>query len=136
MTASLEKVLQRLAQERTGLVSFPGSQGYAAATAIWAKPTQRSPRAAVHCRTAADVQAAIRAARESDVALSVRGGGHDWAGRALCDGILIDMRAMNGVRIDAERRTAYVMGGALVGDVLRSTDPFGYAAVTGSSGVV
>jgi FAD/FMN-containing dehydrogenase len=66
----------------------------------------------------------------------VRGGGHDWAGRALCDGIVIDMRAMNGVRIDAEHRTAYVMGGALAGDVLKSTDPLGFAAVTGSSGVV
>src|ERR1700737_4293572 len=78
-------------------LSRPGDRRYAAATAIWAKPVGRMPRAVAHCRTAEDVQLAIRAARECDLPLSVRGGGHDWAGRALCDGLVIDLSGMNGV---------------------------------------
>ena len=55
------------------------------------------PRAVVHCRTPQDVQSWIRAARDCDLPLSVRGGGHDWAGRALCDGLVIDLSGMNEV---------------------------------------
>ena len=117
-------------------ISIPGSDRYAAATAIWAKPVGPMPRAIVHCRTAADVQSAIRAARDADLALSVRGGGHDWAGRALCDGLVIDLSAMNGTVIAADNRSARIAGGASASDVLGVTDPHGLAAVTGSCGAV
>ena len=87
---SIESSLRSLKQQLPGLVSMQGDDQYAAATNIWAKPVGTTPRAIVHCRTAEDVQAAILAARERDLPLSVRGGGHDWAGRSLCDGIVID----------------------------------------------
>jgi len=90
------------------------------------------PRAVLHCRTPKDVQSAIRAARDCYLPLSVRGGGHDWAGRALCDGIVIDLCGLNGVVIDPGQRTAQISGGARVSDIVAVTDPLGLAAVTGT----
>jgi FAD/FMN-containing dehydrogenase len=115
---------------------MPGDAGYNSATAIWPKPVGRVPRAVVHCLTPEDVQSAIRAARDCDVPLSVRGGGHDWAGRALCDGIVIDLSRMNGVAISADKQSALVSGGARAADLLATIDPLGLAAVTGSSRAV
>ena len=89
----------------------------AEATAIWAKPVGRMPRAVVRCRTAEDVALAIRAARDCDLPLSVRGGGHDWAGRALCDGIVIDLSGMRSVTVGSDG-AARISGGALATDVL------------------
>jgi FAD binding domain len=94
------------------------------------------PRAIVHCRNAEDIQAAIRAARERDLPLSVRGGGHDWAGRALCAGITLDLGEMRDVVLGSDHRTATISGGACASDVTAITDPFGVAAVAGSAGVV
>src|SRR6516225_9313333 len=94
------------------------------------------PRAVVHCRTVQDVQSAIRAVSDCDLPLSVRGGGHDWAGRALCDGIVIDLSGMNSVVIEPATRTAQISGGARAGDVVDAADPLGLAPVTGSVGTV
>src|SRR3974390_1134750 len=74
MSGLIERILRRLGRQLQGRISTPGDAGYAAATAIWAKPAGVMPRAVVHCRTPPDVQWAIRAARDCDVALSVRGG--------------------------------------------------------------
>jgi FAD binding domain/Berberine and berberine like len=117
-------------------VSMPGEAGYDKATAIWPKPIGRVPRAVVHCLTAEDVQSAIRAAHDCDLPLSVRGGGHDWAARALCDGIVIDLSRMNGVAISVDKQAALIYGGARVANLLAVTDPLGLAAVTGSTGAV
>ena len=78
------------------------------------------------------MQSAIRAARDCDLPLSVRGGGHDWAGRALCGGIVIDLTAMNDVTLSPDYRAARISGGARASDVLAVTDPRGLAVVTGS----
>lgn len=136
MTGLIERTFRRLGEQLRGRLSMPGDDRYAAATAIWAKPVGRMPRAVVHCRTTEDVQSAIRAARDCHLPLSVRGGGHDWAGRALCDGIVIDLSGMNGVAVGSDYRTARISGGARASDVLAVTDPLGLAAVTGSCGAV
>lgn len=136
MSDLIERTLNRLAGQLRGRVSRPGDEKYAAATAIWAKPVGRMPRAIAHCRTSEDVQFAIRAARECDLPLSVRGGGHDWAGRALCTGLVIDLSGMNGVAISANSRFARMSGGARASDVLAVTDPLGLAVATGSCGAV
>jgi FAD/FMN-containing dehydrogenase len=112
-------------------VSTPGDDGYAVATAIWSKPVGRMPRAVVHCQTVEDVRSAIRAARDCDLSLSVRGGGHDWAGRALCDGVVMDLTGMRSVAV-ASDEAATVAGGARTVDVLAATDPLGLAPVTGT----
>jgi FAD/FMN-containing dehydrogenase len=119
VTVLIEKTLHRLGEQLCGRLSLPGDDRYTAATAIWAKPVGRMPRAVAHCRTPEDVQSAIRAARNCDLPLSVRGGGHDWAGRALCAGLVIDLSGMNGVAIDgAVGMAGFTLGGgygALIG---------------------
>jgi len=136
MTDLIDRTLNRLAQQLCGRLSIPGDERFAAATAIWAKPAGQKPLAVAHCRTPQDVQSAIRSAREAGVSLSVRGGGHDWACRALCDGIVIDLSGMNGVIVDSDKLTAKISGGSRAADVLAATDPLGLGAVTGScSGV-
>jgi hypothetical protein len=136
MPDPIDTKLQKLGNELSGRLSVPGDGRHAVATAIWAKPFGAMPRAVVHCRTVQDVQSAIRAARDCDLPLSVRGGGHDWAGRALCDGIVIDLSGMNSVVIDLATHTARISGGTRAGDVVGAADPLGLAPVTGSVGTV
>jgi FAD binding domain-containing protein len=125
----IEITLSRLAQQLCGRLSIPGDERFAAATAIWAKRAGQMQRAVPHCRTPQDVQSAIRSAREADLSLSVRGGGHNWAGRALCNGIVIDLSGMNGVIIGPGNLTAKISGGSGAADVLAATDPIGLAAL-------
>jgi FAD/FMN-containing dehydrogenase len=136
MTNLIERVLQRLSQQLPGQISMPGDAGYDAATNIWAKSFGPPPRAIVHCRTAEDVQATIRAAQDCDIPVSVRGGGHDWAGRSLCSGIVIDLSGMRNVTVGSDHRTAMISGGARAADVIAVTDPLHLAAVTGSCSTV
>jgi FAD/FMN-containing dehydrogenase len=131
-----ESALHQLRGRLPDRVSMPGDNGYAAATAIWAKPVGRRPRAVIHCQTTQDVQFAIRVARDCDLPVSVRCGGHDWAGRALCEGIVVDLRAMNKVVVNADSRVANIAGGARAADVVAAAEPFGLAPVTGSVGAV
>src|SRR5262245_20913284 len=136
MANLIERTLQQLAERLSGGLSFPGEPRYAAAMAIWAKPLNRKPRAIAHCRTPEDVQLAVRAAGNCALPLSVRGGGHAWAGRALCDGIVTDLSGMNAVAVGSDRRTVQFSGGARAVDVVAVTDPLGLALVTGSAGTV
>ena len=136
MPDHIERALRRLEAQLPGRVSLRGEDGYAAATAIWAKPVGRMPRAVVHCLATEDVQLAIRAARDCGLPLSVRGGGHHWAARALCAGIVIDLSGMNGVSVAADQRSAIISGGARAADVAAVTDPLHVAAVTGTCSAV
>src|SRR5262245_15800465 len=130
------RVLNQLSWQLQGRLSVPGDERYAAKTAIWAKPVGRMPRAVVHCQVPEDVQLAIRAARDNEIPVSVRGGGHDWAGRALCEGIVIDLSALNTVAVCPDKSAARISGGARATDVTALTDPLGMAPVTGSVGAV
>src|SRR5262245_17376435 len=125
-----------IALQLRGLVSMPGDDSYRDATTTWARQDGVRPRFVVHCTTATDVQAAIRAARERNLPLSVRGGGHDWAGRALCDGVVIDLSSMRRVMLDSDRRAVTIGGGARVSDVIAVTDSRGLAVVAGATGSV
>jgi FAD/FMN-containing dehydrogenase len=136
MTDLIESNLRALGGQLGGRLSRPGDERYATATAIWAKPVGPMPRAVVHCRILQDVQLAIATARSADLSLSVRGGGHDWAGRSLCDGIVLDLSGMRDVTVNPDRRSARILGGARASDVLAVTDPLGLAAVTGSCSAV
>jgi FAD/FMN-containing dehydrogenase len=85
------------------------------------------------CETVEDVQASVRIARSHGIPLSVRGGGHDWVGRALCaDGLVIDLSGMRQVSVDPHSRVATVAGGAKVGDVVAAADAHGLIAVLGN----
>jgi FAD/FMN-containing dehydrogenase len=136
MTDTIEVALHRLCVQLPGRVSKPGDERYIAATSIWAKSIGALPRVVVHCRTREDVQTAIRAARDCGLPLSVRGGGHDWAGRALCEGLVLDLSDMNGVTVDRENFSARIAGGARMSDVVGVTDPLDLTPVAGSVGAV
>jgi FAD binding domain-containing protein/berberine-like enzyme len=95
------------------------------------------PAVVVRCVTTADVQAGVRIAREHGVPVSVRGGGHDFWGRALRPGgLVLDLTGMRQVRVDADRRVATVGGGALSSDVVGAAERVGLTAVTGTAGSV
>src|SRR6185369_105918 len=136
MSDSIENAFLRMGDRVAARVSLPGDERYVAATSLWAKQIDVAPRAVVHCESAADVQAAIRTAREHGLPLSVRGGGHDWAGRALCNGIVIDLSSMRDVALCPDHRCVMIAGGARAVDVAAVTDPAGLAVVAGSASSV
>ena len=118
-----------------GLVITPELAGYDDARAVWNGRVDRRPQLIARCTGAADVAAAVRFARERDLEITVRGGGHNVAGTAVCDdGIVIDLSAMRAVSVDAVNRTADVHGGALWGDVDHETQAHGLATTGGIIG--
>ncbi|MCI4568491.1 FAD-binding oxidoreductase [Lysobacter sp. CFH 32150] len=112
-----------------------GHAEYDTARAVWNGAIDRHPRLIARCSGTADVVAAVRFAREHDLEIAVRGGGHGVAGSAVCDdGIVIDLSAKRAVRVDPARRTAQVQGGALWGDVDQQTQAHGLATTGGIVG--
>ena len=115
-----------------GIVIVPDDDAYDDARAVWNGTVDRRPRLIARCTGAADVAAAVHFARDHDLEIAVRGGGHNVAGTAVCDdGIVIDLSAMRAVAVDPVERTAHVQGGALWGDVDHETQAHGLAATGG-----
>jgi FAD/FMN-containing dehydrogenase len=109
-----------------------GAPEYAAARAIWNAHVERQPAVIARCRGVADVVAAVRFARDNDLLVAVRGGGHAVAGHALCDdGIVIDLSRMTGSRVDPLGRTGRFEGGCLNEHLDRESQAFGLAATGG-----
>ena len=105
---------------------------YAGARAVWNGVIDRRPRLIARCTGAADVAAAVRFARQRDLEIAVRGGGHNVAGTAVCDeGLVVDLSEMRAVTVDPRSRTADVQGGALWGDVDHETQAHGLATTGG-----
>ncbi len=115
-----------------GQVIRPSDAGYESARRIWNAMIDRYPGLIVRPLGTADVMAAVRFAREHDLLIAVRGGGHNVAGRGLCDGgLVVDLSLMRGVLVDAAARTVRVQGGATLGDVDRETHLHGLAVPAG-----
>jgi FAD/FMN-containing dehydrogenase len=115
-----------------GSLILPTELEYDQARTIFNAMIDRRPRLIVQCAVVDDVAHAIRYAREHDLEIAVRGGGHGVAGRALCDdGLVIDLRLMHAVTVDAGARTATVGGGATMSHLDRATEPFGLATTGG-----
>lgn len=120
-----ESALEQFARTIRGDVLRPGDPRYAEKP-IFNAMHQRRPALIVRCTGTADVVDALAFARERNLLVAVRGGGHSVAGHSSCDGgIVIDLTRMRGVDVDPESRTARVQGGALWGDVDRETQAFG-----------
>jgi FAD/FMN-containing dehydrogenase len=117
----------------------PDDPGYDAARALWNASIDRHPAAIARCAGTADVQFAVRFARERDLVVAVRGGGHNVAGLAGCDGgLVIDLSGLRGVELDLQARVADVEPGATWGDVDKATQAFGLAVpggIVSSTGV-
>jgi FAD/FMN-containing dehydrogenase len=109
-----------------------GDPGYDESRTVFNAGIDRRPALIARCTGAADVIAAVKYAREQRLQISVRAGGHSVAGHAVVDGgLMIDLRPMNRVRVDPERRTAWCGGGANWGELDRETQAFGLAVTGG-----
>jgi FAD/FMN-containing dehydrogenase len=121
----------------SGGVALPGDELYDLGRHVWNGAVRRHPAIIAFCRQPEDVQAAMRAARRYGLQLSVRGGGHDWAGRALCDnGLVIDLTAMREVAVDPQALVATVAGGARAKDLAAAAGARGLVAALGNCGAV
>lgn len=115
-----------------GYVLRPGDDGYGAARRVWNSMIDKRPAVIVRCTGTADVVAAVRFARERGLTLAVRGGGHNVAGNAVCDdGLVVDLSAMKGIRVDPDARIAFVQPGVTWGDLDHATQLFGLATPGG-----
>ena len=122
--------LSRQIDPRRVLVS---GSAYDESLRIWNGAAVQRPLLVVRCQTAAEVQSALLASRRHRLPVSVRGGGHDWAGRALRPGgLVIDLSTMRRVSVDPETMLATVEGGASASDVMRAAAPHELSAVTGT----
>src|SRR6202171_2611315 len=126
-------IRERLAKILDGEVLVPGDPGFDAARAVWNAMVDRQPRLIVRCRNVADVRAAVRAARDLNLEIGVRCGGHSVVGLGVPDdGLMIDLTPMSAVRVDPIRRRAWVQGGALLGALDRATQEHGLATTAGN----
>jgi FAD/FMN-containing dehydrogenase len=127
-----QEVLDELSSGLPGRVHAPLSPGFTEACTIWNAMIERRPGLVIRCSSAADVAMAVRFARRHDLVLAVRGGGHNVAGSALCDGgLLVDLSPMKSVEVDPAARTARVGGGATLADLDRATQAHGLATPLG-----
>jgi FAD/FMN-containing dehydrogenase len=124
--------LERLRDSIRGPVIARDDAGYDAARAIWNGAIDRRPACIARCTGVADVVAAVRFARERDLVVAVRSGGHGVGGHALCEGgLVIDLSPMKGIRVDPAARTARADAGVLWGELDRETQLHGLATVGG-----
>jgi FAD/FMN-containing dehydrogenase len=116
-----------------GSVLLPGEPGYDTTRTIWNAVIDHHPQVIVRASSVRDVVTAVRTAREHDLEIGIRCGGHSAAGHAVPhDGLMIDLSPMGGVRIDEQRGTAYVQGGALLGALDLASQRFGLAVTAGN----
>ena len=115
-----------------GRVVPRGDPQYATSRAIWNAQVDRWPDVIVHCVDRADVVAALRYAQETGRPVAVRGGGHNVAGKALCDrGLVIDLSGLRGIRLDGATGRVEVQGGARLGDLDAAVVPTGRLVPSG-----
>lgn len=129
---TIESAIAALRDGFHGEVLGQGDDGYDAARGVWNAMIDRRPLAIARCRGAADVIDAVNFAGANGLPIAIRGGGHNVAGHAVCDGgVMIDLSLMRSVRVDPARRRASVDGGAIWRDVDREAQAFGLATPGG-----
>ena len=136
------KLVDALRASLRGTLHTPGAPGYDESRTLWNGMIDRRPALVARCEGTSDVVACVRFAREHGIALSIKGGGHNIAGLACCDGgLMLDFCGMRGVWVDPGARVAHAQGGCLLGDVDRETQlhglaaPLGFVSLTGVAGL-
>jgi FAD/FMN-containing dehydrogenase len=127
-TAALDSLKANL----RGQLLTPGAPGYDQARTVWNAMIDRRPALVIKCAGVSDIQQAVNFARTHHLLTAVKGGGHNIAGSAVCDGgLLIDLSGMRSVRIDPVARVAHVEPGATLGDFDNEAQVFGLATPLG-----
>jgi FAD/FMN-containing dehydrogenase len=136
------ETIATFAASMRGSVVQPGDAGYDDARKLYNAMIDRRPRLIARCVDAADVTAAVNFGRDKGLSIAIRGGAHNGAGFAgVDDGLVIDLSAMRGVRVDPKGRTARVGAGCTTGEVDHATHafgqavPFGIISTTGVAGL-
>ena len=107
-----------LAEALDGVLLFPGDERYESARKVWNGMIDRRPAMIAMCANSRDVSEAVTFAAERNLVLAVRGGGHSYPGKSVCDrGLMINLAGMTGVEVDPDARVARVQGGALLGQL-------------------
>ena len=128
-----EGVLAELRAELRGVVIAPGDPDYDAARTLHNAMIDKRPAAIARCTGVADVKAALGFGLAQGLELAIRGGGHNVAGKALCDGgLVIDLSALKGIRVDPKTRTVRAQPGLTWGEFDRETQAFGLATTGGA----
>ncbi len=134
MTTVQATTVEKLRERFRGEILLPGDDGYDAARKIWNGMFDRRPAIIARCVGTSDVINAVDFARDQNLLVSVKGGGHNSAGNAVCDdGIMIDLSLMRRVNVDKRNKKVRVDGGALLSDVDYETQLYGLAV---SGGIV
>ncbi len=127
-----EATTKELREALRGELVLPTDADYDEARSVWNGMIDRRPALVARCTGTSDVIAAIGFARSEGLEVAVRGGGHNVAGNATCDGgLVIDLSLMKGVRVDAEARTVRAQGGLTWGELDAETQAFGLASTGG-----
>ena len=127
-----KEAIENLKSKVKGRVVLQSDSSYDEVRQIWNAMIERHPALIVRCAEADDVPPAIAFARENGLEISIRGGGHNIAGNALCDnGLVIDFSTMTKVHVDAEKKRAYVQPGATLADLDEATQSHGLATPVG-----
>ncbi len=128
-----EETIEGFRQSLRGQVLAPGEEDYDAARQVWNGMIDRRPALIARCAGVADVMAAVAFARERGLTLAIRGGGHNVAGSAVCDGgLVIDLSPMKGIRVDPAARIAWAEAGVTWGELDHETQAFGLATTGGT----
>src|SRR5713226_10098195 len=124
--------IQDLKQNFRGELLVPSDAGYDEARKLWNGMIDKRPALIARCAGVTDVIHCVNFAQENNLLVAVRGGGHNVAGNAVCDGgLMIDLSRMKGVRVDPARRTARAEAGLTWGEFDRETQAFGLATTGG-----
>ena len=122
----------RLRNKIKGAVIAPDDPGYNDARRVWNAMIDKRPAVIVRCAETTDVAPAIAFARQHDLEISIRGGGHHIGGHSVCEGgLVIDFSGMKNVRVDANARRAYVQPGATLSDFDQAVQAHGLATPVG-----
>lgn len=132
-TAVDEDDLFRFGSSLRGAVLKHGDPGYEQARRVWNGMIDRHPAIIVRCDGAADVLDTVRFARERDLLVSIKSGGHHASGRAVCDdGLVIDLSSMRSIHVNVREQSVRAEAGALLGDLDRESQEFGLAVPAGT----
>src|SRR3989304_7099120 len=127
-----ETIVERFKAVLRGELIQPNDESYDDARKVYNGMIDRRPRLIARCANVADVIPAVNFARENNLLVAVRGGGHNGAGLGTCDdGLVIDLTRMKGIRVELATRTVRVEGGCTWGDVDHATHAFGLATPAG-----